>query len=211
MSDLVPDFEGERATADTDQGPIGRQTLYELVWAEPMLKVAARFGVSSSYMARVCTALNAPRPERGYWAKLAVGKGPAQPALPVPGPGDLLEWIRGGEFTYRPPRRTRPRLEVTRRAKPEQKVDPATDRHRLVIGAKELFEAGRESWTVGYLKPRKRLLVDLTVSKSALERALDFANQLFIALENEGYPVAFAAHGEYWERATDLLGDFRTV
>lgn len=91
MSDLIPDSEAERTAADTDQGPITRQALYELVWAEPMLKVAARFGVSASYMARVCTALNVPRPERGYWAKLAFGKAPAQPPLPEPGPGDLLE------------------------------------------------------------------------------------------------------------------------
>ena len=34
-----------------------REALYELVWSEPMLKVAARFGVSSIYMARVCTLL----------------------------------------------------------------------------------------------------------------------------------------------------------
>jgi hypothetical protein len=47
-----------------------------MVWSEPMLRVAARFGVSSSHMARVCTLLNVPRPERGYWAKLAVGKAP---------------------------------------------------------------------------------------------------------------------------------------
>ena len=42
-----------------------REALYELVWSEPMLKVAAQFGVSSSYMARVCTRLYVPRPERG--------------------------------------------------------------------------------------------------------------------------------------------------
>jgi hypothetical protein len=29
-----------------------REALYELVWSEPMLQVAARCGVSSSYMAR---------------------------------------------------------------------------------------------------------------------------------------------------------------
>jgi hypothetical protein len=49
-----------------------------------MLKVAAQFGVSSSYLARVCTLLYVPRPERGYWAKLAVGKASKQPALPDP-------------------------------------------------------------------------------------------------------------------------------
>ena len=63
----------------TDAGPVSREALYEMVWCEPMLRVAARFGVSSSYMARVCTLLNVPRPERGYWAKLAVGKAQQQP------------------------------------------------------------------------------------------------------------------------------------
>jgi len=52
--------------------PLTREQLYTLVWAEPMIKVVARYGVSSSYMARVCTLLNVPRPERGYWAKLEV-------------------------------------------------------------------------------------------------------------------------------------------
>ena len=53
-------------TAESEPTRISRKALYEMVWSEPMLKVAARFGVSSSYMARVCTVLNVPRPERGY-------------------------------------------------------------------------------------------------------------------------------------------------
>ena len=35
--------------------PLPREALYALVWSEPMLKVSARYSVSSSYMARVCT------------------------------------------------------------------------------------------------------------------------------------------------------------
>lgn len=82
---------------DAEQS-ITREALYKLVWSEPMLKIAARFGVSSSYLARVCTLLNVPRPERGYWAKLAVGKAPRQPALPDARPGDELFWSRGGHL-----------------------------------------------------------------------------------------------------------------
>jgi hypothetical protein len=37
-----------------DKAALTREALFKLVWSEPMLKVAARFGVSSSYMARVC-------------------------------------------------------------------------------------------------------------------------------------------------------------
>jgi hypothetical protein len=54
---------------DVPSTPVTREALYALVWSEPMLKVAARYDVSSSYMGRICTLLNVPRPERGYWAK----------------------------------------------------------------------------------------------------------------------------------------------
>ena len=63
--------------------------------------MAARFGVSSSYMARVCTLFNVPWPDLRYWAKLAVGKPPKQPALPEPRPGDQLEWTCDGALPRR--------------------------------------------------------------------------------------------------------------
>ena len=43
---------------------ISREDLYELVWSMPMTKVAEKFSVSGSYMARVCSVLGVPRPER---------------------------------------------------------------------------------------------------------------------------------------------------
>ena len=42
---------------------VTREELYALVWSIPMTKVADQFGVSGSYMARICTFLNVPRPE----------------------------------------------------------------------------------------------------------------------------------------------------
>jgi hypothetical protein len=44
---------------------ITREQLYELVWSKPMTKVAEELQVSGSYMARVCSVLNVPRPDRG--------------------------------------------------------------------------------------------------------------------------------------------------
>ena len=54
--------------------PLDREKLYELAWSMPMTALAKKCGVSSSYLARVFTQMNVPRPERGYWAKLAAGK-----------------------------------------------------------------------------------------------------------------------------------------
>lgn len=87
---MTTDTRTKSAEAKQGETQLTREGLYELVWSQPMTKVAARYSVSSSYMARVCNALNVPRPERGYWAKLAVGKAPAVPALPDARPGDQL-------------------------------------------------------------------------------------------------------------------------
>src|SRR5262245_4542050 len=75
---------------------ISREQLYQEVWAKPMTAVATKYKVSSSFLARVCTRLNVPRPPRGYWARQKVGQSPKQPPLPEPTAGHELEWSPGG-------------------------------------------------------------------------------------------------------------------
>jgi hypothetical protein len=164
-----------------------------------MLKVAARFGVSSSYMARVCTLLNVPRPARGYWAKLAVSKAPKQPPLPEPRPGDSLEWTRDGMLPKRSRALPKPPDKTHRRTRKRHQSLP--DRHPLTTDAKSHFEAGRLSYSAGYLKPAKRLLIDLAVTNTGLDKALPFANQLFLALEARGHRVVIAPNTERFQRA----------
>jgi hypothetical protein len=74
---------------------VSRDDLYTLVWTEAMTTVAARFGVSANYLARVCEYLNVPHPTRGYWAKLSVGKATKRPPLPVARAGEVLQWTKG--------------------------------------------------------------------------------------------------------------------
>lgn len=71
--------------------------------------------------------------------------------------------------------------------------------HRLIRGARELFLVGRET-DHGYLKPNKKLLVDMIVSKKALDNALDATNQLFLAFEDFDYRVQLAPKGVYFNR-----------
>jgi hypothetical protein len=79
-----------------DNGDISREKLYEEVWHAPMVRVAKNYGVSSSYLARICMQLNVPRPERGYWAKLAAGHQVEVPPLPETRPDHDLTWCRSG-------------------------------------------------------------------------------------------------------------------
>jgi hypothetical protein len=176
--------------SDQQDPIVTREDLYAQVWAAPMLKVAARFGVSSSYTARVCRAMNVPRPERGYWAKLAVGKQPSKPKVPDARPTDELLWSRGSvPHSIKRPLPRPPAEKLKRNPKAEA---PDDGLHALVRGAKAHFDVGRTSYDSSYLKPAKRTLVDLVVTKAGLARALAFANQLFLELEAHGCQVVFA-------------------
>jgi hypothetical protein len=169
---------------------VTREELYELVWSTPMSKVAAQYNVSGSYMARVCTVLRVPRPERGYWAKLQVGRAPKQPPLPDARMGDQLTW--SNEYGSSTSFAEKAIIPVQRQARPQRARITGT--HALIQGARKHFESSRPIEDGQYLKPYKKLLVDITASKASLERALAFTNELFNALESAGHRVVLAPH-----------------
>lgn len=164
---------------------VTRDELYQQVWKEPMTSIAGRYGVSSSFLARVCTAMNVPRPPRGYWEQLKVGRAPERSLLPEAQPNIALEWLKGGgaRLSQSPP---------TISPKPRQ-TRPSSERpsqHNLLAGIWDFF---KKAVTDGdYLRPHEKLLVDVVVSKDALSCALDFANEQFLFLEDRGHSVVLA-------------------
>ena len=178
-------------------GPLPREELYALVWAKPMLRVGEQFGVSSSYLARVCKRLNVPRPERGYWARLAVGRAPSKPDLPEAGPGDELSWVRNGEYDNLA--RPLPRPRTPRRRSTRSSV--ISGQHPLIEGAKLHFEKGRYKTDSGYLKPDKKNLVDLFLTRESLDKGLALADALFSHFEKKGHRVMLAPRDEDFRRA----------
>lgn len=176
---------------------VTREELYTAVWTEPLRKLAERFQVSDSYLARVCDSLNIPRPNAGHWAKKGAGKGSPPPALPPAQAGEPTEWHPGGGILVR---------RSTPRAKPVHERDPKSGRpktHGLIQGAMGDFLKTRKlaDWW-DYLKPYKRNLVDITVSQTGLQDALTFANALFLALEGKGHRVVLIDRHYYgiWRR-----------
>jgi hypothetical protein len=81
--------------SDSGQGsePVTREQLYAAIWQESISTVAARYGVSPTYLAGVCDVLRVPRPPGGYWTKsryLSIER-PPLPELPADEPRC---WIR---------------------------------------------------------------------------------------------------------------------
>ena len=178
---------------EKDEGAIAavtRDALYVQVWREPMINVAAGYDVSSSYLARICSIMNVPRPPRGYWAKQEAGKPTAQPALPPARPGDLVSWVPGGglPLDVHLPTPTAPDLPRRKRAIP--RLTPP-EPHDLVNDLARQFATAREL-DCGLLKPRKFLLPDILTSKATLEKCIQTANAIYLAVEQRGHAVRIA-------------------
>lgn len=180
---------------------VTRSELFELVWAEPMLCVAKRFNVSASYLARICTRLNVPRPARGYWTKLAVGKAPPRDTLPAALAGDEISWNPdGGMANVARASAVVPKKPGDPRKVASRAAFPPPTAHPLLANARPLFLAGSVTISGDYLKPSKRLLPDLQVTKATLDPALELINALFLACERRGHRVTLASIGEQISR-----------
>ena len=169
---------------------VTREGLYTEIWAEPMTTVAERYEVSSNYLGRICERLKIPRPPRGYWQRLAVGKADLQEPLPELDPGDEFEWNRGQGFDYPPP----PDPQFTAIVKRGSRREARPKTHPIVMAVQEDFEDTHESKyrDDGYLKPKNGHLPDILVSKETLRAAISVANKLYLALEDHGYWVRLA-------------------
>lgn len=164
---------------------VTREQLHAEIWKQPMGEVAKRYGVSGTFLTRICKQLNIPRPPLGHWAKVRAGKGVTQIALPEARVWDKTEWAPHG------------RWEETNPPKPEL-TDPDVDspaptkrplkRHRLIAGVLEHFQCEPDPDN-GYLRPETHLLPDIVVSPAKLKRAFSTFRRLIAALEERGHRV----------------------
>ena len=66
-----------------------RSELYDIVWKEPIFKLAKEWFISDVGLSKVCRRHDIPIPPRGYWSKLKYGKAvPKRPVLPKTRPAD---------------------------------------------------------------------------------------------------------------------------
>jgi hypothetical protein len=79
-----------------------RQELYDLVWSEPIKRLAAKLGISDAALTKASRRADIPVPEHGYWAKLQAGKSVMRQPLPDRGIG-MSDWVGIGDdssWTY---------------------------------------------------------------------------------------------------------------
>lgn len=162
---------------------ITREELYSLVWSMSVDQAARRLGVSNIYLARVCVALDVPRPPRGWWRKVETGNATKAPALPPKKLGFPDRWDKDEA--------TSPPLQYFYRL--SRKASAISDhRHPLVRLASDIYN-GAEAGADGVHLVSRRSDADLTCSRTTLRQSLNLADALFMGLEARGHPVRIEA------------------
>ncbi|BCH27826.1 hypothetical protein [Mesorhizobium sp. L-8-3] len=172
-----------------------RLELYKRVCDRPLSKVAPELGISGTALAAICKRYQVPYPGSGYWTRKSLGLAAELPALPE-APDETIEITP----SIPKPRQKRTREEgAARKTRLVVKLRrPA--RHPLLFGVEEHLRKTREVKDGEFLRPYKRILPDLISSETALPRALSIANDLYLALDEQGFRVQIAHANEGFRR-----------
>lgn len=187
-----------------------REELYELVWSEPMIKLAARYGISGNGLAKACRRASIPVPERGYWAKQQAGQNLPKKPLPP------LKAGQSARVTIHPPSKRPPSPEPppvpasvheaieSERMAGKPVIVPATlsNPHRIVAA---WLQGDREKRRESRYDPWRRNLYKAIDATDLDKRRLRILSALFKTLEASGYKLVV---DQYSRRGAQIvLGD----
>lgn len=181
-----------------------RAKLLDEVWAEPLTRVAARYGLSDVGLKKLCRRLQLPTPTRGHWAKMQAGRG-------IPPKPCLKEFKGDPRHLLKPLQAARTHAEASERVIDDRLVaviayeqDPAhvikvpervTRWHQIIDATRSAF---RDSYKDGRGLPAPSgKALNISVSAEQRARALRIANTLIMGLEKRGYALELGTN--YYE------------
>ncbi|MFO0680500.1 MAG: hypothetical protein U0234_00550 [Sandaracinus sp.] len=178
---------------------IERTELYAAVWEEPATRVAARYSITSTALAKICRKLRVPTPPRGYWAKRAAGQRVARAALPRLVPGQKTVHVITSPATPQPPRDgvVEPTVVVP---------DVVDELHPMLKRFESRLRRRRDKniWA-------ETSCVDIRVSPELLDRALRIMHALLTALSSCGIEVEVTPPSETTSGAIEPSSTVATI
>ncbi|MFS9381112.1 hypothetical protein QNN88_10495 [Citrobacter sp. ANG330] len=172
--------------------PDDREGLYHLVWREPEERITSFYNISTEQLAKRCAELRIPRPLAGYWKALAKGTAPAVPALPDLKSGKVVKSPRKTSQDITLPTKISSKVAAPA---PRKRARKAGSGYSLIDDLKTYLPVSSVTKD-GYYKPTKKKLLDLNVSETGFNSAIDFLSRFFAALGKQGYWVRLAEGNE---------------
>jgi hypothetical protein len=188
-----------------------REELYDLVWTEPLSKLAVKIGISDVGLAKICKRLQIPRPEQGHWVRVKKNwpVKPRPPLPPVHDPALFQVVIEAGQRPASDPDR---KLDadplIIQERSPENKIHvPATlsSPHPLIKATAERARSLKPD-KYGRISLRARECLDIHVSQASIPRALRIMNALIKAFEKRGMTLSVKST-EHFETRVFVRGE----
>jgi hypothetical protein len=182
---------------ESEKLTIEREELYRQVWAEPIFRLAPKYGISNVALKKICKKLNVPTQPRGYWAKIQ--NHIRVERTPLPKIKNDQPKVHEMNMNRSPVAKSKPEkphptllpetLEVIERIEtwPAIKVPRnLRNAHPLVKKTlEELSEAEPDKYSM--LRPWGKEILDVRVSHRLLKRALRVMQALLTRIESLGF------------------------
>lgn len=167
-----------------------REELYEQVWTEPVIHVAAKYGLTGNGLKKICRNADIPVPPPGYWQRLRVGRPDPWPPLPPAAPASLPTLTITASPITRVVKDAAARVQAQQAPEcpivvPDRLVNP----HALVQATRMALEQGHVDDYGAVHGQRSQPRLDVRISKGSLLRALRILDALFKAVETRGGSV----------------------
>jgi hypothetical protein len=171
-----------------------RRQLYELVWDEPMTKLAAQFGLSDVGLRKICHKHRVPTPPAGFWAKKAYGKRVTIKPLPsVANEAEIL--IRESAASNEPAPIAEARIALAAAASASS---PETPSPNPIVERTLTKLANTRRGADGLLRSTGANFARVTVRPESVERAGEILRQFVSAGTTSGLRLTKHEGGAAW-------------
>ncbi|MCG2460839.1 hypothetical protein K8352_08765 [Flavobacteriaceae bacterium F89] len=184
-----------------------RKELYDLVWEQPMCKLAKKFKIEPQRLKEICEENEIPLPNSGYWSKVRFNKEVIKTQLPKIKNDNSQINLKTRKFKADYLRRA---FELEQRNDLKFKVPTRISTyHSLVRPAKKLFEKIDDSeeifkfWDVSQEHDILPIHTDLALRS----RALRFMDTFIRILETMGHKITF----EYSRCHVEMFGQLAEI
>jgi hypothetical protein len=181
-----------------------RRELHNLVWSTPVRTLAASFGISDVWLAKMCRKNGIPTPRPGYWAKKRAGKRVQKRGLPKSvEPDEVVVTWEPAAAANKPGQVPTPNydadvvaaLENATSLAPIAIPEDLAKPHRLVSRTRRILRARERGRNRPFVDrrhdgtEREFTPFDLAVSTEVRNRALKVIDALVRGFEDAGYKI----------------------
>jgi len=182
---------------------ISRQELFEQIWETPISLLSKKYGISDVGLAKICKRMEIPRPPRGYWNKLKVGRATTKPQLGPKSDSGLEQIV----ITSTPIN-----LRTETSTKPPELIpvpDILTDPHPLTKKSRAALIRGKRD-DRGLILAHGNVCLDIHVSRPCIDRACRIMDTLIKELESRGYSLT-VSESENPKTIVSVDGEFLEI